>query len=234
MTSGAPTQGGGAVTVELVGPAGAGKSTIFASLVRRGGIRGMPVLSRSRWAPLLLAELLRAVSTIVRAGAVGRQWNGDRLMMMAYLQALPRVLARPRTAATRAVVFDQGPIFFLTRPVFQDPRLRAWRERTFQLWFSVLDAVVLLEAPDHVLIDRVNAREKVHRMKGRPEPAALEFIADGRAAFDHAIRAFEVQAPGTLARFDTSRCSADDVAEAILALLEEPAQGAAGDRSGAQ
>ena len=61
----------------------------------------------------------------------------------------------------------------------------------------------------------------------------VEFIADGRAAYDDAIRAFEHGAPGTLARFDTSRCSADEVVDAICALLKVTARDAASDRCGA-
>ena len=192
----------------------------------------MPVLTRSPWAPLLFWEFLRVVATITRAGALGRQWNRDRLMMMAYLQALPRVLRGADAKAARAVVFDQGPIFFLTRPVLQDPRLRAWREWMFDVWFSLLDAIVVLEAPDHVLIERVNTRGKEHRIKGRPEDAAREFIADGRAALAHAMQAYERDAPGTLARFDTSRCSAADVVERIVTLIPKTTSGAAAENGG--
>jgi hypothetical protein len=222
--------------VELVGPAGAGKSTVFESLVRRHGrIEGMPVLSRGRWAPLLLWNVLAVLAMLVRRRALGRQWTRDRLLMMAYLQALPRTLNRRRRKVDRTVVFDQGPIYLLTRPVLLDDRLGQWWERTFRAWASLLDVVVLLEAPDRVLIERINARSKVHRMKRQPDAAALEFIADGRAAYESAIRRFQAnRAAPAMMRFDTSRRAADEIVDEILAVLPPrgPRPGAHGPGAG--
>jgi hypothetical protein len=215
----------GPFLVELAGSAGAGKSTIFTALLRRDArVERVPVLGHTRWAPLLVWHVLAVLVTLVRRRALGRQWSRDRILTMAYLQALPRVLASRADRAGRVVVFDQGPLFFLTRPVLRDERLRPWWDRTFRRWTGLLDLVVLLDAPDPVLVERINMRPKHHRMKGNDDEAALAFVAEGRAAFEQALATCR-PAPATL-RFDTSRVAPDEVVEAIVAAL--PARAAIG------
>lgn len=205
--------------VELAGSAGAGKSTVMTTLLGRDArVERVPVLGHTRWAPLLVWHVLAVLVTLARHRALGRQWSRDRILTMAYLQALPRVLA-----GRGVVVFDQGPLFFLTRPVLRDERLRPWWERTFRRWNGLLDLVVLLDAPDPVLVERINLRSKEHRIKGRDDEAALAFVAEGRAAFDQALAACR-PAPATL-RLDTSRLAPDEVVDAIVAAL--PPVGAA-------
>jgi hypothetical protein len=207
--------------IELVGLPGTGKSSVFETLCSRNGrIAGRPILSRGAHAPVLAGELARILGMLVRRKALGRQWSLERLVMAAYLRALPRVLEGPRAPDRDAVVFDQGPIFSLTRPVLLDERLRDWWDTTFAAWRSLLDAVVWLEAPDGVLLERINSRAKPHRIKGGADGAALKTLAQNRAAYDFALSRLE--APGrspAILRFDTSRQPAEEIVEAILAVI---------------
>jgi cytidylate kinase len=84
----------------------------------------------------------------------------------------------------------------------------------------LLDAVVWLEAPDEVLLDRINAREKHHRMKGGVDSMAREALARSRATYELALRRLEAsdRSP-TILRFDTSRQATDEIVEAILGVI---------------
>ena len=207
--------------IELAGLPGTGKSSVFDALRSRNGrIARRPILSRGPHATVLAGELVRVVAMLARRRALGRQWNMERLVMAAYLRALPRVLEGPRAPDRDAIVFDQGPIFSLTRPVLLDERLRDWWDSTFDAWRSLLDAVVWLEAPDAVLLERINERPKPHRLKGGADGAALETLAQNRAAYDFALSRLE--SPGrspAILRFDTSRQSAEEIVEAILTVI---------------
>lgn len=207
--------------IELMGLPGTGKSSLLEALCNRNNrIASRPILSRGAHATVLAGELVKVLAMLVRRRALGRQWSPERLVMTAYLRALPRVLEGPRAPDRDAVVFDQGPIFSLTRPVLLDERLRDWWDSTFAAWRSLLDAVVWLEAPDAILLERINARPKPHRFKGGADGAALDMLAQNRAAYDFALSRLE--APGrspAILRFDTSRQPAEEIAEAILTVI---------------
>src|SRR4051794_13870597 len=113
--------------VELVGPPGAGKTTIFKALRSRDqGIATMPSLRRKPYRGVLARHLASTLATIARHRALGRRWSRESLMNMTYVRGLPPVLGEPDWSQ-EVVVFDQGPIFTLSRPFARDDRLALWR-----------------------------------------------------------------------------------------------------------
>jgi hypothetical protein len=208
--------------VELAGPAGAGKSTIFEALVASDAtIEARPSLRRAENAGVLAAEVVSALGTLVRQRVDLRGTTPEQVRMMAYVQALPKILARARSGEGRTIAFDQGPLYYLTRRNLTNERLAGWRTRVVRTWAPLLDVVVWLDAPDAILVERINSREKWHRVKGGPERVALEVLTESRAAYERALRelAGEPHGPAIL-RFDTSRDSAERIAADVLAALD--------------
>lgn len=212
--------------LELVGPAGAGKSTVFEALrARDGSVEGQPLLRMRRYVAALAGGTVSSLATLARSRALSRRVTIEQVRMMAYLDALPGVLAQ-RERTRGPVVLDQGPVFFLTRPILMDARLEGWRERTLAGWRPVLDAVVWLDAPDHVLVERINARAKPHALKGEPATAAIDVLTRARADYEALLARLETDEGGPLVlRFDTSQGSADEVAERVLLRTRSAAAG---------
>jgi shikimate kinase len=211
--------------VELAGPAGAGKSTVFRALLARDEtIEGRPSLRKREYAGVLASEIVAVLRTLLRQRAYLGRITPEQVRMMAYLQALPRVLERVDSGDGRTIALDQGPIYFLTRGSLTNERLATWRKRVGQTWAPLLDVVVWLDAPDALLVERINSRDKRHRLKGSPERTALEVLAKSRAVYERALRELEVPRRGPVVlRFDTSLRSADEIADEVLAALHERA-----------
>lgn len=209
--------------VELVGPPGSGKSTVFELLLARDEkIEARPTLRQREHAGIVATSLVTALATLTRRCAIPR--DREQLRMMTYLQAMPRIFAA--SADGQAIVFDQGPLFFLTRPSLMSTRLQTWRRRMLDAWAPLLDLVVYLDADDVLLRERINDRQKWHTLKGADSRSTLEVLTSNRQVFERAIDdvAARPRSPAIL-RFNTGSHSADEIADAILTAI-------AGDEAG--
>ena len=221
MSAGPPEGGRGApLLVELVGRAGAGKSTLQRTLLERyRDLEPMPLLRKRPYTWVLARHTLRALATLARRRAVDFQRPVDQIRMMAYLGALPEVFAAGD--GRRVVLVDQGPIYSLTRPNLVDPRLADWWEAAFATWRERLDLVVWLDAPDEVLLERIQSRPKFHRLQGREREDALAFLANTRAVYESTLTRLGEHEPGpAVLQVDTGRLSADEAAERIRARID--------------
>jgi nicotinamide riboside kinase len=180
-----------AVIVELVGPAGAGKTTLARgvsavdSTVRSGlSLWGLP---RRR----LLRSAASLLPTIVGAGLDRSRLRAGEIAQMIRLGALRQVVA-DESARHRVILLDEGPVFalswldmFFARNGDQVPA--AWRRRVIEDWAKLLDVVVFIDASDITLANRIRTRDKPHMVKDLPDAEIFGFSAGFRRAFERAI-----------------------------------------------
>ena len=211
--------------MELVGPAGCGKTTLLERLLLRSdammpgvplslGTRALTLLRRSA---LLLPLLLRE--------ACGDRRVAHQARSVVYLEGWLRSLRLGAAGPDRVVVFDHGPLFRLAllgefgsaRP--RRGRFPLWWERARDEWGELLDLVVWLDAPDEVLLHRIATRDRAHAVKGRPEREGREFLARYRRAYENLLGAMAAHRRVRLMRFDTSLRCADEITEVLVAEL---------------
>ena len=178
--------------VELVGPAGAGKSTLARAFRsgdqgewRRLSIWGLPF-------PLLMTSAVTLVPTVLRALFGGKPLRPAEIAQMIRLGALQLAVERIAGDATRWIVLDEGPVFGLTwLDVFYarngDPGWSEWRRQTVTAWAERLDAVVRLDAADPVLAHRIRARLQTHMIKDRSDEEIFDFLGRFRRAYDRVL-----------------------------------------------
>ena len=185
----APERGVRPLVIELVGPAGAGKSTLARQLGDRLGASGLPLGLWGLPLPRLAAHAARLVPTFWGFVRDGQRPLWAEQTQLVRLETLSE-LVEGRRAAGRPVVLDEGPVFALSwievfYPRREGPRRAAWRRRVLARWARLLDLIVLVDAPDPVLTYRLRTRTKAHPLKHSPDGVIHAFTARFRTAFHH-------------------------------------------------
>lgn len=180
-----------AVIVELVGPAGAGKTTlargvsaIDASIKSGLSLWGLPKRRLLRSAITLLPTILGA--RIKRAPL-----SAAEMAQMIRLGALRQVVEE-EARRHRIIILDEGPVFalswldmFFARTGDDVPA--AWRRRMIAQWATLLDVVVFIDATDITLAQRIRTRDKPHLVKDMSDTEIFGFSAGFRRAFERAV-----------------------------------------------
>ncbi len=233
-------------SVELIGPAGCGKTTLLEAL------RRLPVALRPgvaacdlSCAPAALRAALRlppgdVARALVPGRASGAWWGPrDTLRSMTYLESwLDGHGGGSDRAATgeqrqrapdgrQVVVYDHGPFFRIATLAAEGPssrpRFRRWWEAMREAWSDRLSLAVWLDAPDRVLIERIRRRERAHPCKAMDDAAAAAWLQGYREALSEALAPLAARRPQDLLRFDTAALGPDEVAAALLPRLREGA-----------
>jgi hypothetical protein len=208
--------------VEILGVAGAGKSTLATLLQRGAGVEMATFIHARR--PSHLVQIVRSiprllpilVSGLTRSPRIS--WPECKLLV--YVTRW-RLVLDPRMPPGTVLLFDQGPLYALVRltaegkPFTTGRSFERWREEMLGSWTSELTALIFLDAPDAVLWDRINERPQGHRAKGEEAKAGLRFIARYRRSFEDLLHAVETLEGPQVLRFDTSSMTAAQIAEKV-------------------
>jgi adenylate kinase family enzyme len=202
--------------IEIVGLPGTGKSTLLRGLVEDDRVIGNPRIRDLTTRAVIARTALASLSVLIRERSLDPRWGREQVRTMTNIRLWPELL--PRTdAQARIYAFDQGPIFFLTRSILTTPRLRSWWNESAATWARLFDAVVVLDAPDSVLLERIEGREKPHRLKGAPLDDAVEDLAEARGVYEDFVAELErYPDPPRVLRYDTSLRTLDEVAREIV------------------
>ncbi|HLO14160.1 MAG TPA: hypothetical protein VK206_04985 [Anaerolineales bacterium] len=213
------------VIVELVGLAGAGKTTLSKALSQRDErihISGDLKLRNAGHLSVFLSQLPSLLPILLSRGQSGRWFTWDEVKTLVYLQAWPGVLRRTTSMHDQVILLDQGPIFKLaTLDAFgperrNDPRFERWWRSMLEQWACTLDLVIWLNAPADILVERINTREKGHKIKGQQDLEAHQFLSQYQSSYEHTLRVLAARERTTMVPIDTSQRKIDQVVEEVL------------------
>jgi len=208
--------------LELVGVAASGKTTLFRALLRSERFApGVPVRGHAhlRHGLVPAARLLPAW-----LGAGGRWLNEKELRSLSYVAGWAEGVERAQPGDPVAL-FDHGPLFRIARlrafgpPLVASAPFRRWAAAAVRRWAGLLGGVIWLDAPDDLLLARIEGRAERHRMQGESAEHTRRFIARYRAAYESLLRELALAGGPEALRIDTSAEPATAIADRLLAQL---------------
>ena len=206
--------------IELVGVAASGKTTLLRALAGRSNrvVDGLAFPTHLH-VRLGVGHALRLLPAWL--GSRDRWLTEKELRSMNYVAGW-RLAVERRQPGDGVVVFDHGPLFRLARLRAHGPRVVAsrsfqrWSGRAVRAWAPLLDAVVWLDAPDELLVARIDGRAEPHRMQGGPAQDTRRFLASYREVYAALLRELEAAGGPHPLRIDTSREAPGAIAEHLI------------------
>lgn len=215
--------------MEIVGLAGAGKSTLCETLLRQNqAIRAenFPDVRKLTSAPFflwngipLLADALRFRRP--RVGFLHRR----EFAWLTILRGWPDILQK-ESNDHQIIVLDQGPVYLLTElHEFGPESLRTkaaetmW-QGTFDRWAHTLDGIIWLDATDADLMLRIRRRDKEHPVKKATDENTLTFLNRYRKAYERIISQLSAYRPAIkILRYNTSQKTPAQIVNQLLGVL---------------
>jgi hypothetical protein len=218
--------------VEIIGPAGAGKTTLYLALNRfpdRIWVADFPDVRKIGNAPFYLWHGISLAPTLLHLYQRGsRQLTRREFAWLIILKGWPSLIRKTVQNSSQVMILDQGPIYLLAEmrefgPEFLKSQQadRFW-QRMFSEWAAILDMVVWLDTTDDQLVNRIRSRDQGHTMKAEPAPAVSDFLARYRRMFDGVLSKLRIHNHGLrLLRFDTGQQAPEEIVNCLFTELDQ-------------
>lgn len=206
---------------EIIGPAGAGKSTLTQLLRNKNNVRaGLSIWRLPLW--LLALSAVSSLPDLFRFCASREHLTWDDIKLVVQHNALLRLIDREGTKGYRALLLDEGNVFALAKlrafgSAAQNPARDSMKGLVDKVAPS-LDAVIWLDASDRVLAQRIRERTKEHRMKDKSDAEIEKHFSLYRGSFEGVVNELRQRNDSSLQvfRFSTDEQPLELIAERVM------------------
>jgi adenylate kinase family enzyme len=216
--------------VEIVGPAGVGKTTLSQALnchTESIRLENFPNVRKVVDAPFFILNGLQLIPSLLRLYQPNsRQLTRREFAWMTILNGWSALLRRESNDGNKIIILDQGPIYLLAEMRLFGPEYlrqksaeRLW-QGLYGCWGATLHMVVWLDAADDVLLNRIRNRQQEHIVKTRPATVAYEFLDRYRTEYEFILSILRAQETGLkVLQFDTGQQQPQDIVDQFLSEL---------------
>jgi len=213
--------------VEIIGPAGAGKTTLFHALEKFDPeiqTVYLPPVWNLRYIPFFVKNILLLTPTLVRLSGKGdRILTRRELAWMAMLRGWPKILKKKAQGDHKVIILDQGPIFLMAILSEFGPKslrsssIQGYWEEVEEQWTRTLNMVICLDTSDEILMRRIRTRRDEHLVKDKTDQEMIDFLAKYRTAYDRLINSFLANNRDIrIIRMDTGKNSSEEILNNVI------------------
>jgi hypothetical protein len=213
--------------VEIIGPAGAGKTTLFKALgdyPEHIRLSYYPDVHSAANVPFFVWYGLLLFPSLLRIYRRPSRWLSRReFASLTIIKGWPFILKREVKKTDQVILLDQGPVFMLAEMRKFGPEYltrktteKFW-QRLYCKWANTLDLIIWLDAKDDALMKRIQVRPKEHLVKHQSAPAISDFLAGYRRTYEDIVAALGscLNGPRVL-RFDTGMLMPSQIIKQLL------------------
>jgi deoxyadenosine/deoxycytidine kinase len=213
--------------VEIIGPAGAGKTTLFKALGAYPDLiqlRKCPNIHRTTDSPFFIQYAPRLLPSLFRLYHRPSRYLSQReFAWMTILNGWPYVLQKEIQSCSQVIFMDQGPVYLLAEmrefgPEFlKNKKAEKFWQEIYCRWADTLDLIVWLDADDIDLMERIQTRAKEHVVKHESEPIVLDFLESFRKTYEYVVSTLGSCSGGPrVLRVDTSQYRSQEIVDLLF------------------
>jgi hypothetical protein len=206
---------------EIIGPAGSGKTSLSILLGGSEDIR--TGLSLWRWSPgPLLAGSFWSLPNLISLCYSRKRFGWHDVKLIIQLNALLRAVRQESAKGYDALLLDEGTVFALAKllALGHGGALTGQSDQLMQGLFDrlaqMLDAIIWLDAPDEVLVQRIRERAKPHIMKYESDAEIQDHLAFYRSSFERVVSELSKRNGLKVFRFNTDQEPLEAIAAKVL------------------
>jgi hypothetical protein len=220
----------GTRVVEIVGPAGAGKTTLshgldcFDKSIR---LENFPDVRKAADAPFFISNGVKLIPSLLRLyRSDSRHLTRREFAWMSILVGWSSLLRKEAGDGNKVIILDQGPVYLITEMRLFGPGYlrqksaeRLWQD-LYECWSSTLDMVVWLDAADDVLLGRIRTRQQEHIVKTQPATVVYEFLGRYRTEYEFILSILTAKKTDLkVLKFDSGQHQPQDILNQFLSEL---------------
>lgn len=217
------------LVVELVGLAGAGKSSVYQALQKKVTwiVEDYFVWDFSS-IPFIIKNIIPLIPILIRLlGKGNKPLTRQDLACLVLLNGWPEILRKKVYNSTKVILIDQGSISLMAYLSMCGPQslhnanFQGWWQKIYEKWIQVLDIVVWLDTSEEVLIRRIRDRQQDHHIKLKSVRESREWLMRYRSAYEVVVNRLELNNHRMrLLRIDSGNNSIDAIVETVISEIE--------------
>jgi deoxyadenosine/deoxycytidine kinase len=209
--------------IELAGVAGAGKSSLLRAMKQRNtNIRSFPAPSKINYLPSLLKVFITWLPFYLGKYRNSRWFTRQEIRNMGYLDTWLSFIRKMDRTRQNFYVLDPGSAYWLSSlqaygpTITKHPYYQSWWKKKFDQWSSGLNAIIWLDAPGDICLQRVLSRNEWHPIKEMPLDSAISEVNGYRDCYEHIVPQMASSHGIKLFHFHTDQISTEKMIDQIF------------------